>query len=336
MNVLPQFADPLWLLAGLALPVLVWRHHFAGGDRAGTHGALLASRLPRATGGRWRLHLPFYFRLVALLALVLALGRPRLGYSWEEATTEGIDIQIVIDTSGSMGAEDFQPKNRLTVAKQVVRDFIAKRPGDRIGVTIFGGSALTRSPLTTDRAMLDELVDSIELNTVQDGTAIGVALANAASRLKDSAAKSKVIVLVTDGVNNAGEIDPLSAAAVAKGLDLRIYTIGVGRDGRVPVPVQTRDPLTGRAEWRRVMMEVEVDEKLLRAIADRTGGSYFTATDPRTLAAVFDRIDLLEKTPMQVKRYIRYREAFQPLVWTALALLFLPFAAGLMRLTAEP
>ena len=331
MNPLPQFADPLWLLAGLAIPVFVWLHH-----RRRAHGALLASRLPRATGAAWRLHLPFYLRVIALLALILALGRPRLGYSWEEATTEGIDIQIVVDTSGSMGAEDFQPKNRLEVAKQVVRDFIAKRPGDRIGVTIFGGTALTRSPLTTDRAMLDELVDSIELNTVQDGTAIGVALANAASRLKDSAAKSKVIVLVTDGVNNAGEIDPLSAAAVAKGLGLRVYTIGVGRDGRVPVPAHVRVPLTGRVETRRVPMEVEVDEKLLRSIAERTGGSYFAAADPGTLRAVFDRIDLLEKTAMQVKRYIRYRESFQPFAWTAFAFLLLPLLAGALRLTAEP
>lgn len=331
MNVLPQFADPLWLLAALVVPVLAVRHHLRP-----NHGALLASRLPRTTGRAWRLHLPFYFRLFAFLALVLALARPRLGYSWEEATTEGIDIQIVVDTSGSMGAEDFQPRNRLTVAKQVVRDFIAKRPGDRIGVTIFGGSALTRSPLTTDRAMLDELVDSIELNSVQDGTAIGVALANAASRLKDSAAKSKVIVLVTDGVNNAGEIDPLSAAAVAKGLGLRVYTIGVGREGRVPVPVQVRDPVTGRVETRRIAMQVEVDEKLLRAIAERTGGAYFPATDSGTLRAVFDRIDLLEKTPMQVKRYIRYRESFQPFAWTAFALLLLPFATGALRMTVEP
>ena len=331
MTSLPQFADPLWLLAALLVPALVWRYHRRGG-----RGALLASRLPRTTGGAWRLHLPFYFRVFALLALIVALGRPRLGYSWEEATTEGIDVQIVIDTSGSMGAEDFQPKNRLSVAKQVVREFIAKRPGDRIGVTIFGGTALTRSPLTTDRAMLDELVASIELNIVQDGTAIGVALANAASRLKDSSAKSKVVVLVTDGVNNAGEIDPLSAAAVAKGLGLRVYTIGVGREGRVPVPVQVRDPLTGRIETRRVPMEVQVDEKLLRAIAERTGGAFFSAVDPGTLRAVFDRIDLLEKTPMQVKRYIRYRESFQPFAWTALAFLLLPFVAGALRMTAEP
>ncbi len=331
MNPLPQFADPLWLLVALAAPALVWLHH-----RRAANGALLASRLPVATGGTWRLHLPFYLRLLALLALVVALARPRLGYAWEEATTEGIDIQIVIDISGSMGAEDFQPENRLTVAKQVVRDFVARRAGDRIGVTVFGGTALTRSPLTTDRTMLDELIASIELNTVPDGTAIGVALANGAGRLKDSAAKSKVIVLVTDGVNNAGEIDPLSAAAVAKGLGIKVYTIGVGRAGRVPVPITVRDPLSGRQEVRRVMMDVEVDEKLLQAIADRTGGSFFSATDPRALAEIFGRIDLLEKTPVQVKRYVRYRESFQPFAWTGLALLLLPLAAGALRITAEP
>ncbi len=331
MMPLPQLADPLWLLAALAVPPLLWRHH-----RRADHGALLASRLPLASGGTWRLHLAFYLRVAAFLALVLALARPRLGYAWEEATTEGIDIQIVIDISGSMGAEDFQPENRLAVAKQVVRDFIAKRAGDRIGVTVFGGTALTRAPLTTDRAMLDELVGSIELNTVPDGTAIGVALANGAGRLKDSEAKTRVIVLVTDGVNNAGEIDPVSAAAVAKGLGIKVYTIGVGRAGRVPVPVSVRDPLTGHSETRRVMMDVQVDEALLRQIADRTGGAYFSATDPAALAAIFARIDLLEKTPVQVKRYVRYRESFQPFAWTGLGLLLLPLLAGALGVTAEP
>jgi Ca-activated chloride channel family protein len=331
MTALPQLADPLWLLALLPLPWFVWRHHARSG-----HGALLASRLPRRTGAAWRLHLPFYLSLLALVALVLALARPRLGYSWEEATTEGIDIQIVVDVSGSMAAEDFQPKNRLEVAKQVVRDFIAKRPGDRIGVTVFGGSALTRSPLTTDRQMLDELVASIELSTVADGTAIGVALANAASRLKDSTAKSKVILLLTDGVNNAGQIDPLSSAAVAEGLGLRVYTIGVGKAGKAPVPLQTRDPLTGRIVTRRVLMDVDIDEKLLATIAERTGGSFFRATDPETLVAVFDRIDKLEKTPMKVKKYTRYRETFQPFAWTALGLMLTPLLLGALRWTAEP
>jgi Ca-activated chloride channel family protein len=328
---LPQLADPAWLLALLALPWFVWRHHARS-----RHGALLVSRLPLKTGGAWRLHLPFYLAIFAFVAIVLALARPRLGYSWEEATTEGIDIQIVVDVSGSMAAEDFQPKNRLEVAKQVVREFIARRPGDRIGVTIFAGSALTRSPLTTDRAMLDELVSSIELSTVADGTAIGVALANAASRLKDSTAKSKVILLLTDGVNNAGQIDPQSSAAVAQGLGLKVYTIGVGRAGKAPVPLQTRDPLTGRVVTRRVLMDVDIDEKLLTAIAERTGGSFFRATDPETLRAVFDRIDKLEKTPMKVKKYIRYRESFQPIAWTAFALLLAPLLVGAMRWTAEP
>lgn len=331
MSFVPELADPLWLLALLALPWLVWRHHARP-----RHGALLASRLPRRTGRAWRLHLPFYCALLAFLALVTALARPRLGYSWEEATTEGIDIQIVVDVSGSMAAEDFQPRNRLEVAKQVVRDFISRRPGDRIGITVFGGSALTRSPLTTDRAMLDELVAATELSTVADGTAIGVALANAASRLKDSTAKSKVILLLTDGVNNAGEIDPFSSAAVADGLGLKVYTIGVGKAGKAPVPLQARDPLTGRIVTRRVMMDVDIDEELLRTIADRTGGSFFRATDPETLRAVFDRIDKLEKTPMKVKKYTRYRESFQPFAWCALGLLAMPMLFGAARLTAEP
>jgi Ca-activated chloride channel family protein len=331
VNAFSQLDDPLWLLALLAVPLLVWRHHARP-----RHGALLASRLPLRTGRAWRLHLPFYFAILAFVALTVALARPRLGYAWEEASTEGIDIQIVVDVSGSMAAEDFQPKNRLEVAKQVVRGFIARRPGDRIGVTIFGGSALTRSPLTTDRAMLDELVASVELSTVADGTAIGVALANAASRLKDSTAKSKVILLLTDGVNNAGQIDPISAAAVAEGLGLKVYTIGVGRAGTAPVPLQSRDPLTGRIVTRRVLMDVDIDEKLLATIAERTGGSFFRATDPDALRAVFDRIDKLEKTPMKVKKYIRYRESFQPFAWTALAFLVAPLLVGALRWTAEP
>jgi Ca-activated chloride channel family protein len=327
----PAFADPLWLALLAAAPWLVWLHHRRGG-----HGALAVSRLPMRRGGRWRLHLPFYSRLAAFAALVLALARPQLGYSWEESTTEGIDIQITMDISGSMGAEDFRPKNRLEVAKQVMREFVSRRPADRIGLTVFGGTALTRSPLTTDRRMLDELIASIDLNTVPDGTAIGVALANAAGRLKASKAKSKVVILVTDGVNNAGEIDPLSAAALAEGLGLRVYTVGVGREGRVTVPVPLEDPVTGAKVIRRVQIDAEVDEALLTQIAGRTGGRFFRATDPQALAAVFTEIDRLERTPMEVKRYIRYREHFQPFAWTALGLLALPLLGALLRVTAEP
>jgi Ca-activated chloride channel homolog len=336
-GVLPQLASPLWLLLLAALPLLAWRHH-----RRPALGDLTYSRLPagaRGTrgSGSWRLHLPFYARLIALACLILALARPQLGYAWEESLTEGIDIEIVLDISGSMGAEDFQPKDRLTVAKRVVRDFVAGRPGDRIGFVVFSGSAMTRAPLTTDRQMLDLMIDSVELNSLPDGTAIGVALANAAARLKDSAAKSKVIVLVTDGINNAGEIDPLSASAVCKGLGIKVYTVGVGgSEGLVMVALPSRDPVTQEVTYQRVPMRLPVDEKLLRQIAQRTGGEYYKATDPEGLERVFHEIDRLEKTPLQVKRYVRYREAFPPLVWAGLGFLLLPFAAAGARITAEP
>lgn len=327
----PSFASPWWLIALAALPLLAWWHH-----RRPRHGALLASRLPVAAGTVWRLHLPFYLRLTALALTVVALARPQLGYAWEESLTEGIDIQLVLDTSGSMGAEDFQPKNRLAVAKRVMREFVAARTGDRLGLTIFGGTAMTRAPLTSDRAMLDELLAAIELNEAQDGTAIGVALANAARRLQASGAKSRVVVLVTDGMNNAGEIDPVSAAALCQGLGLRVYTIGVGRAGPVPVPVQEQDPLTGQVRTRRMLMNVEVDEKLLAEIARRTGGKFFQATDPDALRGVFAEIDRLEKTPLKVKRYVRYQEAFMPFAWGALALLALAPLVALAGWTVEP
>jgi len=328
---IPSFADPLWLLALAVVPALAWLHH-----RRRRLGSLVASRLPARRTGSWRMHLPFYLRLAALAALLVALARPQLGYAWEESTTEGIDIQIALDLSGSMAAKDFQPHNRLEVAKRVVRDFIAHRGGDLIGLTTFAGTALTRSPLTSDHAMLEELVDGLAPSLDADGTAIGVALANAAGRIRAGSAKSKVIILVTDGVNNAGEIDPLSAAAVAQGLGIKVYTVGVGRRGTAPVPVRVRDPLTGREEVRDVEMQVEVDEDLLRKIAARTGGRFYRATDADALARVFADIDRLERTKMESKRHVRYRESFQPLAWTALGLLLAPLGLAAIGLTVEP
>jgi Ca-activated chloride channel family protein len=330
----PHMASPAWLLLLAALPLLAWRHH-----RRQALGALTYSHLPSAASrrGRWRLHLPFYARLLALACLIGALSRPQLGYAWEESLTEGIDVQIVLDISGSMGAEDFQPKDRLTVAKQVARDFVAGRTGDRIGLVVFSGAAMTRAPLTTDRQMLGTILDSVELNTLPDGTAIGVALASAAARLKDSPARTRIAVLVTDGVNNAGEIDPISAAAACAGLGIKVYTVGVGSlRSMVPVPLQVRDPATGRTVMQRTYMQVPMDEGLLKRIARRTGGQFFRATDRESLQRVFEEIDRLEKTPLRVQRYVRYREAFPPLVWTGLSLLLLPLAAAGVRVTAEP
>ncbi len=330
MSNLPNFQDPWILLALLTLPPLAWWRHRQRG-----HGALTYSSLPAVAGGSWRLHLPFYLRLVALGLLIVALARPQFGFTREENLTEGIDIQVVLDISGSMAAEDFQPRNRLTVAKDVMREFIDKRVGDRIGIVIFAGRSLTKAPLTSDHQMLQFLLDSIELNTLPDGTAIGLALTNAAARLKDSAAKTKIAVLVTDGVNNAGNVDPDAAAALCEGLGIKVYTIGVGTSGTVPVPVQVRG-LGGRIETRRMAMNVEVDEELLQKIAERTGGQFFQATDPQSLRAIFDEIDELEKTPLETKRYIRYKESFQPLVYAALAFLFLPLLLASLGWTVEP
>ena len=328
----PHLASPAWLLLLAALPLLAWWHH-----RRHDPGALTYSRLPAGARGRWRLHLPFYARLLALACLIGALSRPQLGHAWEESMTEGIDIQIMLDVSGSMGAEDFQPHDRLTVAKQVVRDFVAGRTGDRIGLVVFSGAAMTRAPLTTDRAMLGTLIEAVELDTLPAGTAIGVALGSGAARLKSSPAKTRIALLITDGVNNAGEIDPLSAAAACAGLGIKVYTIGVGSNRTVvPVPQTVRNPLTGQAETRRVMMRVPMDEQLLRKIAGRTGGQFFRATDPRALRSVFAEIDRLEKTPLKVQRYVRYREAFPPLAWAGLGFLLLPLAAAGIRVTAEP
>ncbi|MCZ6507766.1 MAG: VWA domain-containing protein [Acidobacteria bacterium] len=330
MSPLSRFHDPAWLWLLFLIPLLIWWRWHRG------TGALRVSRLPDSAGGAWRLHVPFAVRGLAFALLVLALARPQLGYSWDESLTKGIDIQIALDISGSMAAEDFQPKNRLEVAKRVVNDFIDRRPADRIGLTIFSGAAMTRSPLTTDRRMLHFLVDTIELDSLPDGTAIGLGLANATARLKDSSAKSKVIVLVTDGVNNAGAIDPASATAIAKGLAVKVYTVGVGTAGRVYVPLPMQDPRTGRREVRRVLMDVEVDEELLRQIAERTGGRFFKASNETALREIFAEIDQLEKTEIATKTYIRYEEAFQPLVWGALALLLLPLLISTLNLTVEP
>lgn len=328
---IPHLQDPWLLLLLLALPLLAWRHH-----RRSAFGALTYSRLPAAAAGGVRLHLPFYARLAALALLVVALARPQLGFAWEESLTEGIDIAIVLDISGSMGAEDFQPKDRLTVAKMVVKNFIAGRPADRLALVAFSGAAVTRAPLTTDRRMLELVTDSLALNTLPDGTAIGVGLAAGAARLKDSTAKTKVILLVTDGVNNHGQIDPLSAAAVCDGLGIRVYTIGVGSEGRSRVPMPVADPITQRIEIRKVLMDTKVDTKLLADIAERTGGRTYRATDSGELHDIFAEIDRLEKTPLAVKRYVRYREAFEPLAWSALALLLLPLPLALLGATAEP
>jgi Ca-activated chloride channel family protein len=329
---LPRLASPWWALALVPLAWWGWRY------RRGVPAALTYSRLP-ATGGRlgWRsalpvhvpVHLPFYLRLAALALLVLALCRPQWGHSWQETRTDGIDIQIALDVSVSMAAEDFLPDNRLEVAKRVAREFVRGRGSDRIGVSTFAGGAVTRSPLTSDHRMLDRLLAAIELHDEPDGTAVGVALATAAARLRDSPAATRVVVLVTDGVSNTGEIDPLSAAALCRGLGIRVYTVAVGRAGQTSIPIQLGDQ-------RRTLIDAEVDEELLQEIATRTGGRFFRATDSDSLRQVFGEIDRLETSPLEVRRTVRYREAFAPLAWLALLLLAAPLALTALGVTATP
>ncbi|HUM01864.1 MAG TPA: VWA domain-containing protein [Thermoanaerobaculia bacterium] len=325
-----SFRDPdlLWLL--LLVPVVIFLK--VRRERRGD-GALVVPTLAFVAAARptWRLrlrHLPFSLALLGYAGLVVALSRPRLGLERTESWTEGVDIFIALDASGSMAAEDFKPKNRFHVAKNAVRQFVEGRTSDRVGLLTFAGRSRTVAPLTTDRQMLLERLGGLTLGEQGDGTAIGMALGNALARLRPSKAKSKVIVLVTDGGNNAGEIDPDTASGIAKALGVRVYTIGVGSvSGPVEIPITVRDPETGRVSERRVVANVDVDEALLQRIASATGAKFFRATDAKGLAETFAEIDRLEKSEIKTARFTRYREVF-PRV--ALPSAFLLAAAGLL------
>ncbi len=267
-------------------------------------------------------HLPIILRLIVLALLIIALARPQNFTSGTNINTEGIDIAMVLDISGSMLAEDFKP-NRLEAAKKVIDEFIQGRISDRIGLVIFSRDAFTQCPLTIDYAVLRNLLKDIRSGMLQDGTAIGNAIANGVNRLKDSDAKSKVIILLTDGVNNAGEVDPLSAAEIARTFGIRIYAIGVGTRGEAPYPVQTPFGI------RYQMMPVEIDETLLKQISERTGGEYYRATNNRALKEIYDRIDKMEKSNIEVTSYRSAQELY--FNWLAAAFILLLVEAGLSK-----
>jgi Ca-activated chloride channel family protein len=273
---------------------------------------------------------------LGIVAGAVALARPQQGSLKEQVTTRGVDIVIALDVSGSMAAEDFQPLNRISVAKDVVAEFIRHRPNDRIGLVVFAAKSLTKSPPTTDAAVLLHQLDDVHLDMLPDGTAIGSGLATALTRLRHSKARSRVIVLVTDGGNNAGEIDPVTATDLAKAMDVRVYTIGVGRGGQVPMPMQVRDPFTGLVSRQTVMTEVEVDEDLLKRIADRTGAEFFRATDSASLRNIFARIDQLEKSEIKLAAYRRYRELFFPVLLSAAAIFTVSGALWALGLRVAP
>jgi Ca-activated chloride channel homolog len=262
-------------------------------------------------------HVLFSFRLIAITFLIIALARPQASDQWENVNTMGIDIMLSIDISGSMLARDFKP-DRLEAAKQVATEFIAGRRNDRIGLVVFSGESFTQCPLTTDHAVLINLFKEVKSGIIEDGTAIGVGLANAVKRLKDSKALSKVIILLTDGVNNSGAIDPKTAAELAKTFGIRVYTVGVGSMGTAPYPAID---FWGRTVYQD--MPVEIDEETLQDIADLTGGKYFRATNNDKLREIYAEIDRLEKSKISVKEFSRKEERFMIWVWLSLALLLI-------------
>lgn len=264
----------------------------------------------------WMRHLPFLFRMAALSLLIIAIARPRSSSTLQTTDTEGIDIVLALDISTSMLARDFTP-DRINASKDIAIEFISQRPSDRMGVVVFAGESYTQAPLTTDRATLINLIKEIEVGLIDDGTAIGNGLATAVSRLKDSDAKSRVVILLTDGDNNCGEVAPQMAAEIAKTYGVRVYTIGVGKRGMAPYPVMTPFGV----ELHQV--EVKIDEELLKNIADLTGGKYFRATDNTKLMEIYSEIDKMEKTRTKVDSFPVYEEKFMDFALAAMVLLLL-------------
>ena len=299
------FADPLYLYLLAIIPAMV---AFYVIKQQKTTASLRMPGLQTFTGARitfrhYLRHILFALRIIALTLLIIVLARPQATDKFQNTSTEGIDIVLTLDISGSMLARDFRP-DRLEASKNVATEFISGRPYDRIGLVVFSGESFTQCPLTTDHAVLVNLLREIQSGMIEDGTAIGMGLATAVNRIKDSEAKSKVIILLTDGVNNRGEIAPATAAGIAKTYGIRVYTIGVGTQGMAPYPVQTPFGI----QYQN--MPVEIDEAILQEISQATGGKYFRATDNDKLVQVYNEIDKLEKSKIDVKQFSRKEEKF--------------------------
>jgi Ca-activated chloride channel homolog len=317
-----SFASPafLWLLL-LVPPLVYWyvrRHGAATADVR--FSTLRAFAGVRPTWKERFRHLPFALRMITVALLIVALARPQSVSQGENIHTEGIDIVLLLDISTSMLAEDFQP-NRVEAAKDVAQKFVDGRLNDRIGLVIFAGQSFTQCPMTLDYRVLKNLLRQVRPGMVEDGTAIGMAIAQGVNRLKDSKAKSKVMILLTDGVNNRGEVDPLTAAQIAQTFGIRIYTVGVGTEGEAPYPVQT--PFGVRYQ----NIPVDVDEKTLQKIAEITDGQYFRAKNNRTLRDIYTEIDQMEKTRIEVRAYRSYAELFYD--WAGAGLLLMLLELGL-------
>jgi Ca-activated chloride channel homolog len=328
-----HFANPILLILLIVLPLLVWRYlrrlrQGQGSLQFASTLALEGARSSWTVRGR---HALFAISMLGLLLAVMALARPQKGVQAEDILTEGVDIVIALDASGSMAAEDFEPRNRFFVAKNVVGKFVDNLHQDRAGLVLFAGKALTRCPLTIDYGVLKDILAHTELGSIEDGTAIGNALATCLNRLRQSKSKSKVIILVTDGVNNRGEIQPLDAADIARTLGVKVYTIGVGTTGTARFPID--DPVYGKTYAN---MQVEIDEVSLKQIAEKTGGLYYRATDRPELEKIFKDIARLEKTKIEVKSYTHYNERFNEFLAPSLIMIFVGTIAGFTRFMKIP
>jgi len=311
------FAQPAFFALLILLPLMIW--WYLRKTRPGS-GALIVSSVKNFGATRsWKntfRHVPFILRLLMTVCIIIALARPQIGYDEQKINGEGIDIVLCLDISGSMLAQDFTP-NRMEAAKNVASDFIDNRPADRIGLVIFSGESFTMCPLTSDRNVLKSQLYNVHSGLLEDGTAIGSGLATGVDRLRASQSKSKVIILLTDGENNGGLIDPNTAKEIAKSVGVRVYTIGVGTEGFAPMPVQTAGGIVMQKE------KVSIDEKLLTQIANETGGKYFRATDNESLKNIYTEIDKLEKSKVEITALKRYNEQFFPFALIAAALLLL-------------
>ncbi len=312
-----EYPKLLWLLVMPGLLVL----HYIWLELAERHPHLrVSTAVPWTVKGRSFMaalrHVPFLLRIFALVMVIIAIARPRSSEQLEKVDTEGIDIMLAMDVSTSMLARDLTP-DRISASKDIAIEFISQRPADRMGIVVFAGESFTQCPLTTDRATLINLMKEVQTDLIEDGTAIGNGLATAVARMKDSDAKSRVVILLTDGVNNRGEISPQMAAEIAKTYGVRVYTIGVGKEGMAPYPVMT----PWGVEVQNV--KVEIDEKLLSEIAESTGGRYFRATDNTKLAEIYGEINKMEKVRTTVDSFPVYKELFVKYALLALLALLL-------------
>ena len=319
-----RFEDP-WVLGLLAIvPLTYWLG--ARGERRTGALRFSAVDMARQAGNGisvWLPRVPALLGAVGVTAVIVALARPQTGITSETLLTEGIDIIMVMDVSSSMLAEDLEP-NRLQAAKGVAADFVGGRRNDRIGLVAFAGEAFTQAPLTLDYSVVQSLIGELQVGIIEDGTAVGMGLGTAVKRLQASDAESKVVILLTDGRSNRGEIGPVTAARMAQALGVRVYTVGVGTRGNAPVPIA--DPLVGT---RLVPMRVDIDEPTLQEIAELTGGRYFRATDNESLTSIYEEIDQLERTEIEVENFTQYAERF-PVV-LAFGLLLLLMEVGLAQ-----